>query len=97
MIVRIGDLLVDVLDTDCPGRSCYGLGFDKGTFGQGRGYTRYHTDGKGRRVERPVCATRHFHGCPSNSVCATCRTVSVDPPGGDCRCGGLLIAMEDVP
>jgi hypothetical protein len=33
-------------------------GEDKGTFVQGRGYTSYH------KVPKPVCMTRHLHGCP---------------------------------
>ena len=89
MKVRIGDLLVDVVDSDCPDRDCYSLGFDKGSFSQGRGYTSYHTDAKGRRKERPVCMTRHLRGCPSRSVCPSCRTLSVREPGCPCPNAGV--------
>lgn len=84
MLVKIDRRMVDVSDRECATRACFRLGFDKGSFSQGRGYTSYHTDAKGRRVEKPVCMTRHLHGCPANSVCSTCRTVSVRAPGGRC-------------
>ena len=97
MIVKIGERRVDVCDPKCADRPCFQLGFDKGTFSPGRGYTSYHTDGKGRRVERPVCMTRHLHGCPINSVCSTCRLCSVDGPGSPCgawSCDGVTIERE---
>jgi hypothetical protein len=97
MLVKIKRRSVDVLELACRDRECFVLGFDKGTFAPGRGYTSYHTDGKGRRVERPVCATRHYHGCPSNSVCSVCRVVDVLPPGVPCRtrsCSGMLVARD---
>lgn len=96
MLVKIGNRQVDVKDQRCPDRECFALGFDKGTFAQGRGYTSYHTDSKGRRVERPVCMTRHLRGCPSNSVCGLCRTVSVEAPGESCPrhgCEGALVEL----
>jgi hypothetical protein len=100
MLVKIGKLKVDVLDTKCAKRDCFVLGFNKGSFSQGRGYTSYHTDANGKRVEKPVCGTRHYGGCPSNSVCATCRTVSVEAPGGRCTkfdCTGELVARGVAP
>lgn len=42
----------------CPLRPCMRPGQDKGSFSIGRGYTSYHAEPK------PVCATRHHHGCP---------------------------------
>lgn len=92
MIVKINKLRVDVAYRDCGKLPCFSLGFDKGTYTQGRGYTSYHTDAKGRRVEKPVCMTRHLRGCPSNSVCGMCRVSSVRPPGSPCdqwRCAGI--------
>lgn len=97
MIVRIQGRKVDVARRDCASRPCFSLGFDKGSFSQGRGYTSYHTDARGRRVEKPVCMTRHLRGCPVNSVCATCRTASVLAPGERCEswgCEGELIERE---
>lgn len=99
MLVKIGDLRVDVCDPDCGSRECFQLGFDKGSFSQGRGYTSYHQDAKGRRVERPVCMERHIRGCPSNSVCEKCRTLSVRKPGELCnwsRCDGNLVEYRCV-
>lgn len=96
MIVKIGKRSVDVARSDCAGMDCYALGFDKGTFCQGRGYTSYHRDTKGRRIEKPVCATRHHNGCPTNSVCQRCWGASVlgvgpcDRP----RCGGLRVLPD---
>ena len=95
MIIRIQGRKIDVARSDCSERPCFQFGFDKGSYSQGRGYTDYHTDSKGRRVARPVCMTRHLRGCPVNSVCATCRTCSVLPPGGACEswgcAGGVLV------
>lgn len=96
MMLGIGGRKVDVRDAKCVDRNCFVFGFDKGSFSQGRGYTRYHTDAKGRRVEKPVCQTRHLHGCPTHSVCAVCRLCSVDPPGAACSrqmCTGTTIAL----
>lgn len=104
MKVKIGKFMVDVVDRDCPQRECYMLGFDKGSFTPGVGYTSYHKDG-----DRPVCMTRHLHGCPQNSVCSVCRTVSREQPGERCPmskvvdcvgqhgkvCGGLLVPTGD--
>lgn len=94
VLVRIGKHRVDVARADCPKRDCYQLGFDKGSFSPGRGYTSYHTDAKGRRVERPVCMTRHLRGCPTRSVCPVCRLCSVDLPGARCgraECDGVTV------
>jgi len=60
---------VQVLDEDCPFRACFRLGFDKGSFTPGVGYTSYHSE------ERPVCFTRHLNGCPhigAHLVCGHC-------------------------
>ena len=85
---------VDVLDSLCAKRSCFSLGFDKGTFSQGRGYTSYHTDKRGRRVERPVCMTRHLRGCPSVSICPSCRTTQVELVDRCPECKVKLTLME---
>ncbi len=63
---------IDVRDARCFERSCYMLGFDKGSFTQGRGYTSYHAK------ERRVCMTRHLHGCPTVEVCPLCKTCLVE-------------------
>jgi hypothetical protein len=97
MLVKIGKQRVDVLEPACAKRECFSLGFDKDSFSPGRGYTSYHQDAKGKRVEKPVCGTRHYHGCPCNSVCEVCRSVSVEPPGGQCKkrsCAGKLVERE---
>ena len=79
---------VDVLDRACFERPCFRRGEDKGTFVQGRGYTSYHPQ------PRRVCMTRHLLGCPDNSVCPECRTVSVLEPGEQCgRCPGVLVEL----
>lgn len=68
---RIGKLLVDVASRVCgPDLPCYVPGFDKGTFVQDHGYTRYH------KKEIPVCGTRHYRGCPDVGVCLSCRTIA---------------------
>jgi len=72
MIVKIGEHRVDVKDENCRCRNCYSLGFDKGTFVQGMGYTHYH------KKPLPVCWTRHLNGCPHVSVCPQCRTLQVE-------------------
>ena len=69
MLVKIGKQNVDVLELACARRDCFALGFDKGSFTPGVGYTNYHKDSKGKRIEKPVCSTRQYRGCPSNSVC----------------------------
>lgn len=97
MLVTINRRKVDVLDSDCAQRPCFALGFDKGTYVQGRGYTSYHTDTKGRRIEKAVCMTRHLRGCPINSVCGTCRRTSVRDPGAKCDgwgCDGTTVARN---
>jgi hypothetical protein len=63
---------IDVVDRRCFKRSCYALGFDKGTFVQGRGYTSYYDK------PRKVCQTRHLHGCPIVAVCRHCRACLVE-------------------
>lgn len=68
MKVKVEGRQVDVFDRDCPARACFWLGFDKGVFAQGRGYTRYHTDAKGNRVEHAVCWRRHRDGCPTDEI-----------------------------
>lgn len=50
---------VDVVDRECEFRPCFSYGLDRGPFVQGRGYT----NPRGH-VNRPVCNTRHLHGCP---------------------------------
>lgn len=73
-VVRFTDgRRVDVIDADCEHRPCFALGFDKGSFTPGVGYTRYHEGGP-----RPVCWTRHMNGCPYagyHVVCWDCRAV----------------------
>jgi len=94
VLVRIGGRRVDVLERACASRPCFQLGFDKGTYSPGRGYTSYHRDGRGRRVEKPVCMTRHLRGCPTNSVCGECRLCSVNEPGSPCEkreCDGVTV------
>lgn len=100
MKVKIGKLRVDVLDKKCPTRPCYTLGFDKGSYTPGRGYTSYHKV-NGRFIEYPVCMTRHLNGCPSNSICEKCRVVGVEAPGEKCArtwdCDGIMLTMENRP
>ena len=104
-VVKIGGRRVDVLNAGCAERPCFSLFFDKGTYSQGRGYTSYHTDARGKRVERPVCGTRHLRGCPAASVCPVCRRASVDGLGARCeasepghsvwrRCAGITEAAH---
>lgn len=93
MKVWANGYLVDVYQRDCPTRPCYGLGFDKGTFSPGRGYTSYYRDRKGDFIEYPVCRTRHLYGCPVNSYCPTCNRASILAPGEPCEykpCPGVL-------
>ena len=71
MTKRIGGHMVDVASPGCgPELQCFWLGFDKGRFVQGRGYTHYH------KTERPVCFTRHQHGCPMAALCRDCNFVA---------------------
>lgn len=98
MIITINRRRVDVARSDCGTRPCFMLGFDKGSYTQGRGYTSYHTDAKGRRIEKPVCMTRHLRGCPVNSVCPLCRSASVLAAGETCEslyCKGVLMASKE--
>lgn len=97
MLVKIGKHNVDVIELACARRDCFALGFDKGSFTPGVGYTNYHKDSKGKRIEKPVCSTRQYRGCPSNSVCPLCRLATVDPVGAPCRgpgCEGVTMALE---
>lgn len=85
---RLG--LVDVSSKKCANRPCLHVHEDKGTFTPGVGYTSYHAK------PRLVCMTRHQFGCPQNSVCAKCRTVSVDASGVPCDrygCDGLTVDL----
>lgn len=80
---KIDGRVVAVVDEDCEHRPCFSLGFDKGSFVQGRGYTSYHRDGA-----RPVCWTRHLSGCPHVGVHLTCGGCHDQPllvTGGDPR------------
>lgn len=97
MLVKINRRNVEVLDRECRNRSCFSLGFDKGSYSPGRGYTSYHRDAKGRTVEKAVCGTRHHRGCPVNSVCPTCRLATVKMPGSPCEhagCSSLTIRRD---
>lgn len=85
MMVKIGELRVDVLDAQCPERPCYSLGFDKGHYVKGRGYIHYHDK------ERPVCMTRHLHGCPPAGVCLTCKSMFVH---GTTQCSWCKTPLE---
>ena len=48
----------DVLDERCCARRCLHVGEDKGSYSQGRGYTRYYANPK------LCCMSRLNHGCP---------------------------------
>ncbi len=90
MIVTIDRCKVDVARRDCGSRACFVLGFDKGSFTPGVGYTSYYAK------ERPVCMTRHLRGCPHASVCPKCRTAELDGPGAKCGwpgCDGITVEM----
>ena len=95
MIVKIGKQGVDVLGAECVNRECLRIGTDYGPYAQGRGYT------DASYKSRLVCLHRHLRGCPSASVCPTCQTCSVDPPGTRCtrcprdECGGVTVALRD--
>ena len=78
MIVTINRKRVDVYEAACRTRDCFWLAYDY-----------RHLDARGQ--PRPVCGRRHQTGCPTNSVCPTCRTVSIEAPGARCprqSCGG---------
>lgn len=81
-------LKIDVLDRQCFDRSCFRLGFDRGTFVQGRGYVSYHTE------KRAVCMTRFLHGCPCSTICPQCRTLHVEGLKECERCHVILITHE---
>jgi len=67
MIKKIGKHKVDVSNQHCSEKlPCFCLGFDQGTFVQGRGYTKYH------KKPLPVCWTRQMNGCPNVGVCGDC-------------------------
>jgi hypothetical protein len=71
MLVRIGKHNVEVLDEDCRYRPCFTLGFDKGPFVPGVGYT------NPRLTPQPCCFQRHLNGCPTGPnpeiiVCPEC-------------------------
>lgn len=58
---RVNLFTVDCYDRrNCWKRRCMSAGEDKGSFTQGVGYTKYHA------TPRPVCTTRHLHGCPAD-------------------------------
>lgn len=95
MKIKIDGHMVDVARADCAKRECFVLGFDKGSFSVGRGYTSHHKDKKGRAVEYPVCMTRHTHGCPIHSVCPMCRSASVDLPGAKCHWPSCMGITEE--
>lgn len=78
--IRHSSYVVDVADADCGARSCFRLGFDKGSFTPGVGYTRYHS------VARPVCMERHLNGCPH-------RDDAWDAKCGDC--GKIIARISD--
>jgi len=59
-ITNLQGKLIDVLDEKCLERNCFVLGFDKGSFSQGRGYISYHA-----KIIL-CCQTRLVHGCPLN-------------------------------
>ena len=93
MIKKIGKHRVDVSSQHCSDQlPCFQLGFDKGTFVSGRGYTKYH------KKPLPVCWTRQMHGCPDAGICADCRAVysPATALAGKCRsCGSAnLVPYE---
>lgn len=100
MLVRIERRFVDVRDKACKTRPCFSLGFDKGSFTLGVGYTSYHRDARGQRVERPVCMTRMARGCPVNSVCPKCHLATVLNVRSACEhpgCDGKTEARKETP
>lgn len=95
MKVCIDKRQVDVSRRDCGKRPCFFLGFDRGSYTPGLGYS-YYAD----RKEYAVCWTRHLNGCPMNSICPKCRLLSVEEPGSRCEhvgCDGLTVAREATP
>lgn len=91
--IKVGKYNVDVANFNCNSElECFQLGFDKGTFVQGRGYVKYH------KKEKPVCQTRHIHGCPRVGVCLDCRSV-ISPStalAGICSwCRGTNIQLDE--
>jgi hypothetical protein len=91
--VKVNKHKVDVSYPECgPNLPCFCLGFDKGTFVQGRGYTKYYDK------ELPVCWTRHSRGCPDVGICLDCRTIAspVTLLRGKCGwCGGVNIEKRN--
>jgi hypothetical protein len=82
MIIMIKRKRVDVADAACRTRECFWLGYDN-----------RRRDAKGQ--PRPVCGRRHQTGCPTNSVCPSCRVASVEQPGSRCSCLRERISMQD--
>lgn len=81
-IVTINKIKVDVAEPACRKRACFWLGYV------------YRTR-DARDQPRPVCGRRHATGCPTNSVCATCKTASVEDPGSKCDgCGAPRTAPQ---
>jgi hypothetical protein len=78
--IKVDGYDVDVVDDDCAFRDCFVLGFDKGTFSQGHGYTSYYKP-------RPVCWRRHLDGCPHKEP-----EEGVDELRDD---GSVLLALRD--
>lgn len=60
-------------DPWCRYRRCLAPGENKGTFSQGRGYTSYSQE------FRPVCITRHVHGCPQAQHVQTAEQLVLRP------------------
>ena len=85
MTIKHNGKQVDALDKQCPKRTCFQLGQDKGTFVAGRGYTSYHKE------PRWVCLRRHLHGCPSAGVCANCNHSYVELETECRQCGQPLV------
>lgn len=91
MKILIDGRNVDVLDRKCAKRDCFVLGFNKGPFVPGRGYT------DPSRKPIACCQTRHLQGCPTNSVCPACRLTTVEPANTFCQspmCGHLTDSLD---
>ena len=88
MLVKIGEHRVDVVDQQCAKRKCFQLGFDKGSFVQGVGYTFYHAK------ERAVCMQRFLHGCPTPSICPECRTLQISDVLFCAKCSCPVVPWE---
>ena len=89
MKIGTGRDSIDVLRADCADRPCFVVGFDQGNYVKGRGYTHYRLGGA-----LAVCRTRYMEGCPINSICPVCRTLSVLMPGEVCEvasCAGAVL------